>query len=113
MYKHQLIRVTRSLTLASLGAVLVAGIAGVEVAGASPEHHSTTATHAQDSDGAWFNLNGHGGHGRDHQQGHFDFHGQITAVSATSLTVQSEHGTPVVLTITPTTTFVVGSSTAT
>ncbi|MBW4077911.1 MAG: hypothetical protein HIU84_05240 [Acidobacteria bacterium] len=112
MYKHQLTRVTKSLTLASLSAVLVAGIAGVEVAGASPEHHSTGA-HAQGSVGTWFNLKGHGEHGRDHQHGHFDVHGQITAVSATSLTVQGEHGSPVVLTITPTTTFMVGSSTAT
>ncbi len=113
MYKHQLIRVTRSLTLASLAAVLVAGIAGVEVAGASPEHHSTFSTNFRSSGELWFKMNGydHGGH--DHHFGNFGLRGQVTAVSATSLTVQGEHGTPVVLSITPTTTFMIGSSTAT
>ena len=113
MYKHQLIRVTRSLTLASLAAVLVAGIAGVEVAGASPEHHSTFSTNFRSSGELWFKMNGHDHGGHDNHFGNFGLRGQVTAVSATSLTVQGEHGTPVVLSITPTTTFMIGSSTAT
>ncbi len=113
MYKHQLLRIVRSLTLASLGAILVAGIAGNEIAGASPEHHSSIGIRSQGDGGAWFNFAGRGMFGHDHQFGHFGVHGQVTAVSATSLTIQDEHGTPVVLTITPTTTFMVGSTTAT
>ncbi|MHB1088129.1 MAG: DUF5666 domain-containing protein, partial [Acidimicrobiales bacterium] len=52
-------------------------------------------------------------HGHGHHFGHFGVHGQVTAVSATSVTVQDEHGTPVVLAITPTTTFMIGSSATT
>ncbi len=108
MYKFQQVRVVRSLALASLGAVVVAGLAGVELAGASPEHHATNQTQVQ---GTWSNFGGHEGH--EHGHGHFGLHGVVTAVTATSVTITSEHGTSVVLTITPSTLFTVGGTTAT
>jgi len=108
MYKFQQVRVVRSLALASLGAVVVAGLAGVELAGASPEHHAANQTHVQ---GTWSNFGGHEGH--EHGHGRFGLHGVVTAVTATSVTITSEHGTAVVLTITPTTLFTVGGTSAT
>ena len=110
MYKFQQVRVVRSLVLASLGAVVVAGLIGVDIAGASPEHHSTTRINIQ---GTLSNFDGHGSRGHDHGHRQYVLRGQVTAVSATSVTIAGKHDASLVLTITPTTTFTVGSTTTT
>ena len=112
MYNFQQARPARSLALATLGAVLTVGLAGAGFAGASLDHRSSNGTTNQ---GDFLKFFGHDGHGHGHGHGHeqFGLRGQVTAVSATSVTIQGEKGTSVVLTITPTTTFSVGGTTTT